>query len=266
MEQELWRKVEELFHAALERTPDARQTFLDGTCNGDIDLRRQVMNSRASANLATNRSKKSPNNGERRARGRPREFDRDQALEKAMRAFWNLGYEATSMADLRAAMGLTQASIYAAFGSKEQLFREAVELYRRTAGTTTVRALEDQPTALESIRAMLQDAAESFTSRGTPAGCLVVLGTMNCTPASKSVQDHLLSLRLRTPNAILERLKRGQREGDVPTGAPVEALAAYYTTVLHGLSIQARDGASRKVLMHVVECAMSTLVGVTARR
>ena len=170
------------------------------------------------ATLKINRSRK-------RAADRPaaqlaadREFDRDAALAKAMETFWRLGYEATTMADLRGALGITQASLYAAFGKEELLFREAVDLYLRTAGTTTVRALANQPTARESIRAMLHDAARSFTTAGLPAGCLVVLGTMNCTPESKPVQDYLHSLRLRTPRAISERIKRGQREGDVCAG------------------------------------------------
>ena len=97
---------------------------------------------------------------EKRARGRPREFDREKALEKAMQLFWALGYEATSMADLRAALGITQASLYAAFGSKEQLFREAVDLYRRTANSSTARALETGRTAREAVQAMLQAAVE----------------------------------------------------------------------------------------------------------
>jgi AcrR family transcriptional regulator len=174
-----------------------------------------------------------------------------------MQVFWTLGYEATSMAELRSAMGITQASLYAAFGSKERLFREAVDLYRRTAGTTTARALEEKPTARESIEAMLRDAVRGFTTTGRPPGCLVVLGTMNCSPESKPVQDHLLAFRLKTPQMISERIRRGQREGDVPLSAPADAMSAYYTTVLHGLSIQARDGASRSILSSVVDCAMS---------
>lgn len=161
------------------------------------------------------------------------------------------------MAELRSAMGITQASLYAAFGNKEKLFREAVDLYRRTAGTTTARALEEKPTARESIEAMLRDAVDAFTSTGRPAGCLIVLGTMNCSPESKPVQEHLLAFRLHTPQAIGDRIRRGQRDGDVQANAPVDALAAYYTTVLHGLSIQARDGAPRATLSLVVDCAMS---------
>jgi AcrR family transcriptional regulator len=119
-----------------------------------------------------------------------------------MLVFWRLGYEAASMAELRSAMGITQASLYPAFGNKERLFREAVDLYRRTAGTTTARALEEKPTARESIDAMLRDAVDAFTSTGRPAGCHVVLGTMNCSPESKPVQEQLLAFRLHTPRRL----------------------------------------------------------------
>jgi AcrR family transcriptional regulator len=174
-----------------------------------------------------------------------------------MRIFWSLGYEATSMSDLRAALGITQASLYAAFGSKEQLFREVVALYRRTAGITTARALGVESSAREAIHAMLQAAVDAYTAPGSPRGCLVILGATNYTAENKAVHDHLLSIRREVSQAILDRLKRGQHEGDVPKAAPIVALAAYYATILHGLALQSRDGVSRKMLSEVVELAMA---------
>jgi AcrR family transcriptional regulator len=174
-----------------------------------------------------------------------------------MHIFWSLGYDATSMADLRAGLGITQASLYAAFGNKEQLFREAVDLYRRTTGFSTTRALAIEANAREAIHAMLQAAVDAFSAPGAPGGCLLILGATNCAVESKAVQDHLLSIRRQISQSILERLKRGQREGDVPKAAPIVALAAFYSTVLHGLAIQSRDGASRKTLTQVVELTMA---------
>jgi AcrR family transcriptional regulator len=193
----------------------------------------------------------------KRGRGRPREFDREQALTKAMRIFWLLGYDATSMADLRAALGLTQASLYAAFGNKERLFREAVDRYRRTVSVATARALGTGLSARDAIHAMLQAAIDAYTAPGSPRGCLVILGVTNYAVENKAVHDHLLSIRREVSHSILERLKRGQREGDLPKTAPVVALAAYYTTVLHGLALQSKDGASRKTLSQIVEIAMA---------
>ncbi len=184
-----------------------------------------------------------------------------------MRVFWSLGYEATSMADLRAALGLTQASLYAAFGNKETLFREAVGLYRRTDGNTTERALAGELSTRDAVHAMLQEAVNAFTARGAPGGCLLVLGAIHCAVENRAVQQHMASLRLQTVRDVARRIRRGQRAGDVPGTAPVAELAAYYATVLHGLSIQARDGASRKTLTAVVNCAMAawpSLVSVAA--
>jgi hypothetical protein len=104
---------------------------------------------------------------------------------------------------------------------------------------------------------MLQAAVEAFTAPGAPGGCLVILGATNCTVESKAVQDHLLSVRRRISKSILGRLKRGQCNGDVPNTAPINTLAAYYSTVLHGLALQSKDAVSRMTLMQVVEFAMA---------
>lgn len=191
-------------------------------------------------------------------RGRPRGFDREEALRQALQVFWLRGYESATLTDLQAAMGgISAPSFYAAFGSKEKLFREAVGLYRTTVGGAMMRALTEQPTARASIEAMLRVAADSFCSPDSPRGCLLVLGTMNCTRASRTVQEHLRSIRLQAPKQIKRRLERGVVECDLPAGVDVRALASFYTTFLHGLSIQARDGASRKSLMAAVDCAMA---------
>lgn len=203
-------------------------------------------------------------------RGRPRLFDRDEAVARAMHVFWRLGYENATLPDLQEAMGgITPASFYAAFGSKEALFRETVALYRASpAGTTTARALAEQPTARASIEAMLRGAAEGFVSPERPPGCLIVLGAMHCSPASRAIQDDLTAIRRQAREDLRQRLQRGVMEGDVPAGTDLDALASFYTTLLHGLSIQARDGASREALLAAVDCGMAAwdrLVGRNRR-
>jgi AcrR family transcriptional regulator len=178
--------------------------------------------------------------------------------------FWSLGYDATSMADLRSGLGITQASIYAAFGSKEQMFREAVDLYRRTAGFSATRALEINSSARDAIHAMLEAAIDVYTAPGSPRGCLVILGATNYAVENKPVHDYLLSIRREMSQSILDRLQRGQLEGDVPKAAPIVALATYYATVLHGLALQSRDGVSRKTLSQVVEFAMANWQQIVA--
>ena len=167
------------------------------------------------------------------------------------------------MANLREALGIKQASLYAAYGSKEALFREVVELYQQTDGIATPRALTGDLSTREAIQAMLQDAVNMFTAADAPRGCLLVLSTINCTVENIEVQKHLCSLREQTLANIEGRLRRGQREGEVSNSAAISAIAAFYTTVLHGLSIQARDGASRHVLTQVVDCSMAVWAQLT---
>jgi len=201
-------------------------------------------------------------------RGRPRSFDREEALLRAMKVFWALGYEGATLTDLQKAMGgITAPSLYAAFGSKEELFREAVELYSRTLGLPMVNALAEGPTARASIEGLLHAAVAAFCKRGAPRGCMLLLGAINGTPANKSVRDHLRKLRARREKVIRQRLERGVAEGELPMGVDLDALASFYTTVVDGLAIQARDGASRKALGFAVRCAIAAwdrLVAETA--
>ncbi|HUI77010.1 MAG TPA: TetR/AcrR family transcriptional regulator [Bryobacteraceae bacterium] len=200
-------------------------------------------------------------------RGRPRSFDRENALLRAMEIFWAHGYEGATLTDLQKAMGgITAPSFYAAFGSKEELFREAVELYSRTLGLPMTKGLAEGATARASMEALLEAAVESFCRPGKPRGCLLVLGAINSMPANKGIQDYLRGLRARRQKLMQQRLQRGVDEGELPAGLDPVAVASFYTTVVDGLAIQARDGASRKALAFAVRCAMAawdTMVATT---
>ncbi len=175
-----------------------------------------------------------------------------------MEVFWELGYEGATLTDLQHAMGgITAPSFYAAFRSKEELFREAVELYSRTLGLPMMTALAETPTARAAIEALLKAAVEAFTKPGKPRGCMLVLGAMNSMPANKSVQEYLRGLRARRRRAVQKRLLRGVAEGELPSGLDLDALASFYTTVVDGLAIQARDRASRKALRSATQGAMA---------
>lgn len=179
-----------------------------------------------------------------------------------MELFWERGYEGTSVADLSEALGIHPPSLYAAFGSKEQLFREAIDLYDVLEGEATRAALA-QPTAREAVEALLSANADSYTDPSTPTGCMVVLGSAFDT-TSPAGPGALLSSRRREDRAILRtRLDRAVTDGDLPTTVDTDALATFYTAVLQGLAIQARDGASRDELQHVVDGAMAAWEVVT---
>src|SRR5947199_4827953 len=177
------------------------------------------------------------------ARGRPRAFDRTQALRQAMIVFWERGYECASISDLSAAMGVNSPSLYAAFGCKEQLLREAVALYNQIEGADIAAALRERPTAHEAIAEVLRRNAVAYTDPGKPTGCMIVLTATTFTEGNRAVHDHLADWRMSLERDLRERIERGIADGDVPVGADAVTIAAFYNAVNHGMAIQARDGA-----------------------
>lgn len=178
-----------------------------------------------------------------------------------MELFWERGYEGTSVSELAHAMGVNPPSLYAAFGSKEQLFREAVALYISAEGGATDRALRDAPTAYAAVEGVLRFNADVYADPATPNGCLVILGATVANPHNRPACEHLQRLRREQCAQLRERLRRGVIEGELPADTDVDGLAAYYMTVIMGLSLQARDGISRAAMDAVIENALATWPG-----
>jgi AcrR family transcriptional regulator len=203
-------------------------------------------------------------------RGRPRAFDRDEALRAAMTVFWEKGYEGASLDELQSVMGgISPPSFYAAFGSKERLFFEVVDRFNKTIGSRTIEALEGRPTARDGVAAMLREAVDVFCGQDTPRGCPIILGGVNCTPASKAVQDKLRFHRLQIPEVFRKRLERGVADRDLPEGVNLTPLVSFYATFYLGLPMRARDGATREELLAAVGVAMAAwdqLIGPTHPR
>src|SRR5262245_51273288 len=191
-----------------------------------------------------------------RPRGRPLSFDRDTALERAMHLFWRQGYEATSINDLTRAMDINPPSLYAAFGDKESLFLEAVERYGCGPGRNGESILSAEPTARRAVQRLLETAAREFTDRDHPHGCMMVSAAANCSPDSAHLQAALAQRRATSEAGLRARIERGIRERELPAGTDARALAKFYVTVIEGMSIQARDGASRKSLLATTATAM----------
>jgi AcrR family transcriptional regulator len=191
-------------------------------------------------------------------RGRPRGFDRTQALRQAMVVFWERGYEGTSLSDLTEAMGIERPSLYSAFGCKEALFREAIDLYNEAESPAAQKMLDTAATTRDAISHMLHHYAENYTRPGKPPGCMIVLSALLGTPQNQKVRDHLATHRRQSHEALKRRIEAGKIKGDVPKTADAAMLAGFYSTILEGLSIKARDGASRKALTAIIAGAMAS--------
>jgi len=187
--------------------------------------------------------------------GRPRAFDIEDALDRALRVFWEKGYEGTSLSDLTQAMGINRPSLYAAFGNKEALFRRVLARYADGPAAYTHEAL-DEPTARAVVERLLRGAIEVTTDPLTPRGCLMVQGALACGETATSIQRELVARRAAGEAALRQRLERARAAGDLPADADPADLARYVTVVVYGIAVQAAGGASREELQGVAETAL----------
>ncbi|MFI5802314.1 TetR/AcrR family transcriptional regulator [Streptomyces sp. NPDC051561] len=187
-------------------------------------------------------------------RGRPRSFDRGAALEKATLAFWEHGYEPTSVADLTRVMGIGAPSLYAAFGDKKALFAEVVSAYAETHGAFSTRALTEEPTARAALGRLLHEAATEYTDPAHPRGCLMISAATNC--ATAEVEQSLRERRNAALAAFESRIRADIAAGVLPADTDATSLARFSGAVLQGMSQQARDGATKEELEAVAALAM----------
>jgi AcrR family transcriptional regulator len=194
------------------------------------------------------------------SKGRPREFNVDEALTAALRVFWRRGYEGASMAELTAEMGIAKPSLYAAFGNKEELFKKALDLYEREKMAYMAEALKE-PTSRRMAERLLLGALEMQTSSCDPKGCLGVISSVACGPEAASIRECVIERQKSSRQALIDRLEEYKKDGDLPADIETEALARYMVAVLQGLSVQAGAGASKDELKSLVEMAMRTWPG-----
>jgi AcrR family transcriptional regulator len=187
--------------------------------------------------------------------GRPRAFDEGAALEKAMHVFWAKGYDAASLSDLTAAMGINPPSLYAAFGNKEELFLRVLARYGEGPASYAMRALA-APTAREVAKRRLYGAVDAMCDATRPPGCLAVQAAAKCGDPTSPIGQKLIAFFEGAHRAFVERFKRAKAEGDLPKDTDPAALARYLNAVAHGISIQAATGVSRAELRGVAEMAL----------
>lgn len=190
--------------------------------------------------------------------GRPRSFDLDRALDRALKVFWRKGYEGTSLTDLTKAMGVNRPSLYAAFGDKEVLFRKALDRYSNGPAAYTQEALKE-PTARAVVERLLRGAADLNTAPRSPGGCLMVQGALACSESAESIRQELTASRAAGEAAIRQRFEHAKSNGDLPADIDPADLARYVATIIYGIAVQAAGGASRAKLQRVVEMALRTL-------
>ncbi|WP_436844067.1 TetR/AcrR family transcriptional regulator [Streptomyces canus] len=187
--------------------------------------------------------------------GRPRGFDADEALERAMLVFWEHGYEGASTACLTNAMGISTTSMYAAFGNKEELFRKALKRYTEGPSAYLARALEE-PTARDVATAILAGTVRTTTRPAHPHGCLGVQGALSTSDSGQEVRDLLVAWRSDGHACVRDRFQRAVDDGDLPAGTDAGLLARYVTTFAYGIAVQAASGVGRDELQDLADAAL----------
>ncbi|MGC7101828.1 TetR/AcrR family transcriptional regulator [Amycolatopsis lurida] len=185
--------------------------------------------------------------------GRPRSFDRDAALDRAVQLFWRRGYEGTSVRELAEELHIGMPSLYNAFGSKQQLFVEVLGTYDKRYGGFLDRALAEEPTAEQAVARVFREAPECYTRRSLPTGCLVVSGDSGTD--DPIVTRELRRMRAEKAGAFAAKIRGDVSAGILPADTDAVALGRYVMAVLSGIAQAARDGVSRESLCRTAEVA-----------
>ena len=190
------------------------------------------------------------------AMGRPRAFDKDEVLDRAMDLFWRKGYEGASLSDLTKAMGINPPSLYAAFGNKEGLLKAVLDRYLEQRATF-LDGVMAAPTAREVADRMLRGTADLLTSPDNPPGCLLLQGGLACGAGAEAIPSELACRRAAGEERIRERFERAKAENDLPCSADPAALARYIFAVVQGMGVQAAAGATREELIGIAELSLA---------
>jgi AcrR family transcriptional regulator len=194
----------------------------------------------------------------KRPRGRPTNFNHEEALEKALQVFWSHGYEGTSMSALTEALGINKPSIYAAFGNKEELFRKVLAQYTTGPAAFVAEAMKE-PSARLVVEKFLMRAVDFFSDKSTPNGCMIVQGALTCGQSSSKIQQELITYRNGIETMLTKRFDLAKTQGDLPPNLNTKQLAKYIATIHQGMSVQATSGATREELIAIVEIALKNL-------
>jgi AcrR family transcriptional regulator len=204
-------------------------------------------------------SKENAERKERRSRGRQPTFDRDEALEIALNLFWRYGYEGVSIAALTQRIGIAAPSLYHAFGSKENLYREVIRRYQGMGLSESQLAGCDS--SFDATRMILEFGIAAVTRSKRPAGCMVSSGLLMVSPELRDLAEQIRQERVTQRVALQKRIENDVQAGTLAPTVSAKGLARFYMTVLQGLSVQAIDGATQAELADVVETALLSWPG-----
>lgn len=193
--------------------------------------------------------------------GRPRSFDTDEALQCALQVFWEKGYAATSLNDLTEAMGINKPSLYAAYGNKEQLFIQTMELYDNRPNSYFYSALEED-TLLGMVEHMLMGAADQMSDKTQPHGCMLIQSAFASKEPTDLIKEAVETKRLRMGELVKGRLAKAKEEGEIPETFNCLGLEDYMFTIIMGMSLHASNGATREQLEAVAQLSLLTFKAI----
>ena len=192
-------------------------------------------------------------------RGRPRQFDTEQALSQAMNLFWQQGYQGTSLDDLSKRMGVTKPSLYAAFGDKEQLFLKAFDRYSQVYGGRVRQAVAAQTDVYEAVKAYLNTIADILSDVDNPAGCMWVNSTIECHHLGEIIERKIIEHKARSEAVLYDRLRQAQIEGQIPIEEDIQALARFFSSVGNAMAVIAKVHPDPIRIRQMVEIAMRAM-------
>jgi AcrR family transcriptional regulator len=197
-----------------------------------------------------------PAQSTKRSAGRPRAFDREKALSIALDLFWRHGFDGTSIPQLTTAMGISPPSLYAAFVSKEALYREAVKLYLTQYSDFASSLFDEKKSARDAIEQALLAAAKQFSDSCHAPGCMISSAELQASPDNQKLAAEIASFRQASQHIVYVRLESARKSGELPSKTDTASLAAFFAMVTQGMSVQARDGAKAAVLKRLAKLAM----------
>ncbi|MGZ8271312.1 MAG: TetR/AcrR family transcriptional regulator [Methylophilus sp.] len=198
----------------------------------------------------------------KKLRGRPRVFDMDEALDKALKIFWKRGYEGASLSELIKELSINKPSLYAAFGNKEELFLKALSRYA-SGPVAFIKEVVKEPTSYQVAESFLFKAAEFLTDPTHPQGCMIVQGALSTGDSAELIKNILIKYRSSYENLLTERFDQAKSDGDLPDWVNANDLAKYLATIHQGMSVQATSGATKQQLINISNIALRSWPSVS---